>query len=268
LYTYGAPKTAIGQLENPLAGDQCFSGMRIVNKDKSLIYRVDIVPTLLATTRYAHVRHDPMFLYQDGTSEKKDCGWVGTTVERARIGLHDTGLYVERSANVRALRDVGRVALAISYESDVEKAAAFVRKQGFGMVASAVDKRYDEVSHLIQDPSTLDCWLTFEGSDNVGDWINNLNVVPTRFCGLAQRVHSGFRHSVMHIVEVPEFQKLIRPNLGHCRNVDVVGHSLGGSIASLFAACTHSNVRSGETGYNEHQHFHFEKLQTKRFDYV
>lgn len=268
LYTFGAPHVAIGHLENPLASDGCFPGMRVVNKDKALVYHVDVGPTLLTTTAYDHPRIHPVFLYQDGTSEKKDCGWHGRTYEMSSFGLHLASVYIRRSAAVEVLRDVARVSLAVSYETSIERVAAFVREQGFGLVASAVDRRYHEVSHLIQNPDTLDCWLTFEGSDNIGDWLNNLNVGAERFCGLGQRVHSGFKISVMHIVHVPDFQDKVRPNLGHCRSVDAVGHSLGGSIATLFTACAHSTVGPGQAGYDEYQKIQYPKKQTQRLPYL
>lgn len=267
LYTFGAPKPSKSQLTNPLAEDGCFQGRRIVNKDKALVWAVDLVPTL-PVGGFGHTKLDPFFLFQDATSEQKKCGWSGNSIERGNLGLHGKDEYIRRSVNVPGLKDVASVALAISYEDDVEVAADFVRAAGFGLAASAVDTVEKEVSHLIQDPESLNCWLTFEGSDNPKDWMNNLNTATTRFCGLGQQVHAGFKKSTMHMVGLPEFQTKVRPILGNCRNVDVVGHSLGGSIGALFTACAHSTVKSGETGYTEYEKFFFEKLEPVRLPYL
>jgi hypothetical protein len=266
LYTYGAPKVSAPALSNPNADDGCFPGFRIVNKRKALIYDTDVVPALMKTLPYEHPRIDPIFLFQDGTNDEKECGWRGRTIEQPNVAIHDMLLYIERASLVRELEDASVVALAVSYESDLEAAASWVRERGYGLVGSALDET-DEVSHLIQNPRTLDCFLTFEGSDEFGDWVEDIQIRREPFCGLEQPVHRGFKKATTEIVSHETFKQNVRPFLGHCRKVTALGHSLGGAIGYLFTACTHNMVNPGEEGYEEFQHFWFQKKDTLKLDY-
>jgi len=250
--------------------------LRLVTKEATpLAHQVDIVPPLLKIVwGYAHTKADVGFLYGDHL-DTKSCGWVGNSLETPSLSLHATELYVERTAErYPHLRDMAKVALASSNVENEKIVADFVRAQGYGLVASAVcyncrtTVSEDEVSHLIQNPRTLDCWLTFEGSDNTNDWINNLKIFKTPFCGLEQRVHTGFKKSTMSMVEEPNFQEKVRPKLGHCKSVEVLGHSLGGSIAGLFTACAHSKVQPGQRGYDEFEKIYFEKKETKLMPFL
>jgi len=275
LYTFGAPQTGGPALADPLSGDGCFPGLRLVNKESTwLLTKVDIVPPLLKSSVYAHTKADIGFLYGGNRLDTKSCGWWGLTPETPSLALHNIDLYVSRTAaRYPHLRDMANVALASSYNDNEKSVAELVRAQGYGLVASAVCERCrttdeDEVSHLIQNPRTLDCWLTFEGSDNSNDWINNLKLFRTPFCGLEQQVHTGFRNATMAMVLEPNFQEKVRPKIGHCKSVEVLGHSLGGSIAGLFTACAHSKVRPGARGYDEFEKIYFEKKETKLMDFL
>lgn len=273
LYTFGAPKMAGPALTDPRVADGCFPGLRLVNKDTPKTgvgaHWVDIVPPLLKMSVYKHTKQEVGFLYNGDRLDKKTCGWSGNTLETPSISLHSTELYVERvAAKYPHLSTMATVALASSYDDNDTRVAQFVRERGYGLVASAICRRLDEVSHLIQNPRTLDCWLTFEGSDNANDWLNNMKLFRTDFCGLKQRVHTGFRNCTMAMVDEPSFQASVRPKLGHCKSVTVLGHSLGGAIAGLFTACAHNQVKPGEPGYEEWQKIWFEKKETKLMDFL
>jgi len=271
LYTFGAPMMAAPALADPLSPDGCFSGLRLVTKsEKKGAHKVDIVPPCLKLSRYAHTKAEIGFLYTTSDRlDRKSCGWTGRHFEVISIPLHSLSLYVSQTmVKYPHLSDMAAVALASSQNSNVPEVAEFVRNKGYGLIASAVCTTLDEVSHLIQDPKTLDCWLTFEGSDNWNDWVQNLKVIRTDFCGLEQRVHTGFKNCTMAMVLEPTFQNDLRPKLGHCRNVEVLGHSLGGSISGLFTACAHSKVQQNEKGYGEFQHIYFDKKETKLMDFL
>jgi len=270
LYTFGAPMMAGPALADPLSADGCFPGLRLVNKKSTwLLTSVDLVPTVLKATVYAHTKANIGFLYQGDRNDRKSCGWWGLTPETPSMDLHKIETYADRTARqYPGLADMARVALASSYDTNEKRVADFVRARGYGLVASAVCTRLDEVAHLIQNPRNLDCWLTFEGSDNTNDWINNLKLFRTDFCGLEQGVHTGFRNSTMAMVLEPSFQDKVRPKLGHCRNVAVLGHSLGGAIAGLFSACANSKVQPGQKGHDEFQRINFERKTTKLMDFL
>jgi len=271
LYTFGAPMMAAPALADPLSPDGCFPGLRLVTKEERKgVHKVDIVPPCLKGSRYAHTRAEIGFLYiNNDRLDRKSCGWVGHHFEGISIPLHALGLYVSQTiVKYPHLGDMAAVALASSQNSNEKQVADFVRSKGYGLIASARCTRLDEVAHLIQDPRTLDCWLTFEGSDSANDWLQNLKVFRTDFCGLEQFVHTGFKNSTMAMVLEPTFQNNLRPKLGHCRNVEVLGHSLGGAISGLFTACAHSKVQQNEKGYGEFQHIYFDKKDTKLMDFL
>jgi len=246
--------------------------LRLVNKKSgTFLDSVDFAPTLMKGTWYDHTRADIGFLYEKDNKISKECGWWGLTPEKPSIDLHKIDTYVTRTAETYPhLGDMAQIALKSSYNPNVTEVADLARSKGYGLVASAVCEVAGqvEVAHLIQNPETLDCWLTFEGSDNSNDWLNNIKVFRTDFCGLPQKVHTGFRNQTMTMVLEPSFQTDVRPKLGHCNNVEVLGHSLGGAIAGLFAACAHSPVQPGQQGYLDFQQISFEKKETKLMEFL
>jgi len=258
LLTYGQPMVAAPALSDPASSDGCFSGFRYVNREVRLVYRVDIVPPLLKTSPYAHNKINISFLDQNNGSELRECGWVGWTVERPSVSLHDMQEYRDRAVMQGGpFVDAAKVALGVSYTFDTEEAAEFVAMQGYRLVGTAVVN--DEASHLIQNPSTLACFITFEGTTGWADWTLNIQILRSDFCGLGQQVHNGFREATLRIVDTDEFQQHVRPKLGKCSKVEAVGHSLGGAIASLFTACAHNSVKAGEPGFDDYLKFYWNK---------
>merc|ERR1712085_338 len=115
------------------------------------------------------------------------------------------------------------------------------KAEGWRLVDAAQQEPRTVWSLLFQHPQTLECVLTFQGSssnlESYQDWLDNFNVRKVDLCGLDLQVHRGFRDAMQRMVNASSWQSSIRPHLGKCRKVNVVGHSLGGAQATLFYAC-------------------------------
>lgn len=217
-------------------------GLRMENEDFSSspwsLSSRDIVPWLgfMSFPKMA-----TLVLGQNGKTRTEGCDWGGRwKPTKTSIDLHDKAKYIARASAVSStLAAVAGVGLLHSYNTDIEYVARDVRGRGWGLVNSAVvpsPSGGSEVSHLMQNPSTLVCMLTFEGTDSTEDWVNNIDYTEAEFCGF-QGVHKGFQQSLRNMVESEAFQANIRPQLSKCKEVQVLGHSLGGAMASLFASC-------------------------------
>jgi len=85
------------------------------------------------------------------------------------------------------------------------------------------------------------CVIAFSGTDDLVDWANNLDGLTVRSlnaCGLTD-VHKGFFEEFQEFVLSPSWNDKFAPFLAaNCtKGVTTVGHSLGGALASVFAAC-------------------------------
>lgn len=285
LYTYGSPMVAEEPgLSNPARADGCFPGFRIVNQREGVtIDDIDLVAWLLRGTRYRHTKMATLKLFENRLGQRKPsetfpCGWEQGGGLIPSLPEHFIWVYSRRGRDtpnneVPGLSVLTSVGYDISYNTRVEQVAEEVRSKGWGLVNSAVTGFGwlivgQQVSHLVQEPTTLRCLLTFEGSDSLVDFIQDVRVVRKPFCGLAQNVHSGFISVIKGMVGSSDFQTKIRPQLQYCNKVDVLGHSLGGASASLFAACSSNPLAPGSPGYDEYEMFSWTPATPRRLDYL
>jgi hypothetical protein len=88
---------------------------------------------------------------------------------------------------------------------------------------------------------TNECSLVFSGSDDNGDWYNNLWAPLTTgifhsACGY--RAHSGFVSEARGFLRRSGYRFLEGVIRSDCNGeVNVVGHSLGGAVATIIATC-------------------------------
>jgi len=281
LFTWGSPGSGKPGIKNRQRSDGCFPGIRFWNteRDASLLGfdEVDMIPALPNVVGYRHPYMDGVELeIGEGKNYEYPCSQNNTKGPRGRpkSSLHARVKYIEVSSKIdQLIFNVSKIGLEVSYEQDEQKVARHVSSFGWGLVHTAFHPGSiiggPQVSHLIQDPDSLVCMVTFQGTDGFQDLMQDLNAFSVDFCGLEGQVHKGFRNQLRRIVQSEVFQDRIRPYLSSCSKVISVGHSLGGSMAELFAACAASAPAWGTPGwYSDYQHFTWKQGTASRLPYV
>lgn len=251
LYTFGCPKVSAPAMTNLARSDGCFPGYRVVNiKDEWISDDVDIVPSLMVTLAYTHTKMTALFFDQKGSVDTRECGESELSIQFGSASLHMGDVYIERASKYSDNRLVAATAVGMttSYLDDVSEIRTIARSAGWRLVGTANEG--EDVSHLFQHPSTLECQVTFEGSDTWEDWVTDAAIIRVSFCGLSQGIHTGFRNEVRRITGASSWQTNVRSKFSSCASVWAVGHSLGGAQATLLAACA-NNGKSGDKDYDQ-----------------
>lgn len=260
LVTVGAPAGSEGVMPYPRTTNGCFPGLRIQSARQLWFgqQQVDIVPPLTRPFGFSHPNMWAAKIFVG--SKRMDIAGCGEEFERdpsveVPSGiLHDESMTyfpetpkfnLGRLANLAA-----RVPLPQSTSSNPEEVTEAILPFGWHLVASAFDG--NSMSHLMQEPETLECFVTFRGSKTFQDWVGNVQLSKVDFCGLPQKVHNGFRDNLRGIIASEDWQQKLRPLLPSCSKVYAVGHSLGGVTAQLFAACAAQAPEEGQEGYEDY----------------
>lgn len=82
-----------------------------------------------------------------------------------------------------------------------------------------------------------ECTVAFSGTNDKADAFSNVQIVTLNKCGA--KIHRGFFKEMEGIMQSPDWKTKVEPFLARsCSGgVSAAGHSLGGAIASIFAAC-------------------------------
>lgn len=261
IYTYGAPGVASSPLENLLSEDRCFNGLRSYNEDVlgPATKQVDAaaMSNLLAhskmPTAILHLHADSLYVAGEGRPTWPN-NFVGDTFQEWR--LHWEGDYTPRLWNISVhgqdfqTREPFRTAheyVLFAYKS-YDSLAHTVRELGtkrLGWHVVARETRvegagasYDEDPVMVlQHATTLECALVFAGTNNANELGTSIHQWGRSYCGF-DNVHAGYQNELRRITG--DLWPRLRPKLSRCRKVACVGHSMGGSLCELFAACANS----------------------------
>lgn len=87
------------------------------------------------------------------------------------------------------------------------------------------------------------CTMAFAGSNHGFDFISNVNILTTDYCGIKNhKIHKGFVKELSNFWPNAKSGVDMIINQKKCGGgLYVVGHSLGAAIAEIFAACIHAN---------------------------
>lgn len=259
LVTVGAPAGSDTAMPYPRTANGCFPGLRIQSA-RQLPFgqqQVDIVPPLTRPFGFAHPNMWAAKIFIG--SERIDLAPCGEEFESPDVEIPSAVLHEEswnyfpetpkynlgRLANLAA-----KVALPQSTSSNPEEVQEAINPFGWHLVASAFDG--NSMAHLMQEPDSRECFVTFRGSKTFQDWVGNFQLYKVDFCGLPQKVHQGFRDNLRGMVASDDWQRKLRPALPSCSKVYAVGHSLGGVTAQLFAACAAQAPEEGAEGYEDY----------------
>merc|ERR1719469_21854 len=180
-------------------------------------------------------------------------------------------------ANFSAITDM----TILNYQNspkEMDKIVAKIESLGWRLVGVASNKGGiivggDQIVYLTQKPDTLECLVSFQGTDSVKDVFADVVAAKAAFCGLVDPdekcgltkkctvrhkggsfVHMGFRDHLMRMAKDRSWQTNIRPKLGKCSKLNVAGHSLGGAVAEYFAVCVNRRPAKNSYGWEHFKH--------------
>lgn len=252
LVTFGAPAVSDPAMENRRGGSKCFPGARVWNSFQhgypSYGSSVDIVTTIAYAVGFRHPFVEGVgFVRNERKENKVRCDRATRQPSgSAETWLHMQNRYIESAEELASDPSVvttAEMACNFIYNEEPAEVKKEVEAFGWKLIGQAFDDGKGELrsgpqpAYLMQEPSTKECILGFQGSNAFGDWMSNLHVVKADFCGMPEKFHKGFRDHLRRIVRNETFQSDIRPKLPGCSKVTVTGHSLGGAMASLFTGC-------------------------------
>lgn len=248
LFVFGMP--AVSEFGLSRKDGSCIPGKRVFSSYKTLwgtLRMLDYPEVAGSLLGFAHNKMDSIMF--DTSDSQVKTGTCPDSVYQDKhtmlaLSIHHKDTYIGNAHKVTAHGvppEVIDVALWNSYERDLAVARRHVEAAGWNMLGSAFHSGSwvggDQVAHLMQNRSSGQCMLTFQGSDSLPDVWSTLDASKVSFCGLPGRVHKGFRDNMMSMTTSSDWQAAIRTRLPSCSEVWAVGHSMGGGMASLFTAC-------------------------------
>lgn len=262
LWTFGAPGTSVAGFRDKKTASGCFPGVRSftsslevgwLGMSESLVRDPVTWISHHASINYLHARMEAMELRNKQGHVHHTCTDDVINLPRynessSRISLHMTSKYMELIdlETHDAYPNLDEYARFVKLVYDTPTvAAASAKEVGWSLVGVA--DLAGDACHLYQDPATFDCALSFRGTDSAEDWLNNIDVFATTYCQ-HPKVHHGFQDELNSVIQNPQFQENVRALFPKCRNLDVIGHSMGGACAELFSYCSNA-APQGDTDY-------------------
>jgi len=311
LFTLGAPGTASPALQNRRGSSPCFKGFRVWLSNENVLFpdTVDWCTQVANIKGLHHAWMPSMNINIDGDEghERQDrpCNleetWQPDMDWGTSLELHWRGYYINAVDQVMSHyhSNLSKFIGNFSYWHNITALISIVESMGWGLVATAhhpgnEDKHQEEqVAHLLQHPTSLECVLTFQGTGGTLDgWLTDAHFFPDRFCGLEDEdeddcpairvpppspcpvknprssfVHSGFRNRLLAMMSTQGFRSIKR-SLPSCAKLTVGGHSLGAAVSELFTACASNAPQEGEYGYEDYRNMSWRKGVPKKLPLI
>lgn len=308
VWTYGAPGPASPGFVRPVNGSyqvvDCFPGVRAWNaaaRVEDYIWTVDAAAMVTGAVGYEHSMMSTLEL-DISQPDVRDIRFLetacATKTQHTPAAVPEPTLHMKTTYS-RNSRMKGGFYANVSDAAGVQSYffdQGFVRERAKAFGWRLVNSAYHDgnildggpqVSHLMQNPDSLECLITFQGSESIQDWISNAMIVKAHFCGFADEdescgltekctmrkaggafVHKGFRDHFRRMVGDPTWQERVRPLLPSCAKVHVGGHSLGGAMSELLAACASRAPEAGSYGFEDFDLISWVPTQPQRLSYI
>jgi hypothetical protein len=258
LYTYGAPATAVPQLTDHAHGGT-FPGVRAYTEDvfgpanASLDFAAVYNNLYHAQTATLVLNHGaPSSFVPGGRPEMP----VIDPAVKSDWALHMFDVYKKRLHAVTLADgedpsqhpEIGRSAFfmglaTVAYlPTFMARTVLLGEYPGWRLVADEVlvsglqDNRDTDPVRLYQHKN-LECALVFTGTNALCETAASADTLLASYCGF-NGVHHGYAQELRRITS--HLLPYLSPKLSQCSKVSVIGHSLGGAVAEVFAACANS----------------------------
>lgn len=117
---------------------------------------------------------------------------------------------------------------------------------GWDVESDAVSCHFNDNVAIYRNPKNDKCTIVFAGTDDLADVIQDIKPYTTSWCGF-NRVQAGFVTKVRNFMAGSHYH-LFESYLSNKQlcggGIVAVGHSLGGAVATLFAACANRRNES------------------------
>lgn len=284
VYTYGAPATHMEPFRNPSSEDECFPGLRAFSlnhlngrhrdKNGKPIQRLEIrqVDGAAIHNFLAHAWTNSLVIKETPEpSTYRPCAYHktdGKPLEPARNGntfedwrIHTQKTYEGRYKNMTLKNFEGDAIKMEPFKSSsfftafaweaydtFENIQANIadKMPGWNLVLRTYDQHHSDKDPILiaQEEKTLDCAIAFAGTNNFWEFFTSTTMHLGPYCGY-DRVHTGYKNELWTLMN--RTGPVIHPILAQCNKVICVGHSLGGALCELFAACANSgNISNAE----------------------
>lgn len=270
IYSYGSPATASPALENLQSADGCFPGLRTFAED---IYGVHnewrAVDAAANFNPHRHAKTAVLILNNGQDSEYYPCPSKGETLlphRDAPLQVINWALHNSKNVYVPRMQDIVVKGEDLTYQEPFMAARYFV---GFAFcsyqdVSTTKGAIYNyipgwtlvarEVLQDGTDPDPVqivqwqnppeeraghenDCALVLTGTNAGPEYAVNFDHFGGEFCGFSN-VHRGYAKELRN--QATALWPALRPKLAQCNRVICIGHSMGGSLCELLAACVNS----------------------------
>jgi len=261
VFTYGAPATHASPFKNLAREDGCFLGLRAYTEDLVGAWdEIKQVDAAAMNNYYPHAATPSVVLREWKDSIFSPCNFKeeghpewpqrGNNVfEEWR--LHQEDDYTERLKRVtidgKSVTDVepfrtSKFFAELAWKSydSIENAKAVLRKMGNWTLVSRVEDEHGTDTDPVmvaQESNTLECAIVFTGTNAGSELSTSTTQYGTGYCGFEQ-CHVGYRNELWTITN--NLFPQLKPILSSCSKVTCVGHSLGGALCEIFAACANS----------------------------